>query len=122
MSLTTRHDLIYDDVMSKSKLNYSKVNLKNYKVKDAVVSVYRSGHSKVVTIPAYFPVEIGGEFTISTNAERITLVPVKKTRRSEKTIQSELKKLHKLIGQAPGLTKGLDTIEKLEDYLEGVYD
>lgn len=44
------------------KITYNTKKKKPGMVREAVVSVYQSGHSKVVTIPAGFPVEVGDKF------------------------------------------------------------
>lgn len=43
-------------------------------VKEATVSVYQSGHSKVVTIPAGFPVEVGDKFRVSKKGRKKKVV------------------------------------------------
>ena len=54
-------------------LKYRSVKKKPSMVREAVVSVYQSGHSKVVTIPAGFPVEVGDRFEFINRGKRIRI-------------------------------------------------
>jgi|SRR3990167_1737613 len=106
--------------MTKTPTKYPKHQPSNKGVKDATVTVYKSGHSKVVTIPAWFPVEIGDTLKAQKQKSKLIFKPISQD--IDKQTQKDLKKIQQLSGKSPGLTKGLETIEKLEEFLEGIYD
>jgi len=81
-----------------------------------VITVYRSGNSKVITIPPNIPVEIGEKFRITGTQKRLIL---EKVRDFGKRIK--IARLEKYTGLFPDLTKGMG-IEQLEKALEGVYE
>lgn len=87
--------------------------------KEWTVTVYKSGNSKVITLPAASKVKIGDTFTLKEDKQHLSLR--KKTSISARQ-KADLKKLHRLIDNLPGSTKGLDDINKLEEFLEGIYE
>jgi hypothetical protein len=83
------------------------------------VTVYKSGNSKVITLPAKTRAKIGDTYTLKEDKKHLSLH--KKTSINA-TQKAKLAKLHRLIGNLPGLTKDFDDIDKLETFLEGVYE
>ncbi len=102
--------------------NPKKKNLKDangFYVHDEPLTIYKSGNSKVVTIPAEFPFEIGDTLNVSYEGESITFVKKEKNAVTEKdTWGNELRDLQKKYG-----FKGKAmSIEELEEFLEGIYE
>ena len=99
-----------------------KKNLKNpnkisgFHVHDEPLTIYKSGNSKVVTIPAEFPFEIGDTLDVSYEGESIKMI--KSVKNKNDTIQSELAKLQrKYAGNFGNMS-----IDELEEFLEGIYE
>jgi len=81
------------------------------------VTVYQSGNSNVITIPASLGVKKGDQFVLRKQKDDLVLSKVPETK------EEQIKKLHELLGNGfLGLTKGVETPEKLEKFLEGIYD
>lgn len=80
------------------------------RVRDAHAVVYRSGNSKVITIPSHFPVEVGEQFQLQYENKNIRLKP-----------KEPALKLDRYLGHAPGSTRNKSP-EKLENFLEGIYE
>jgi virulence-associated protein VagC len=85
------------------------------------VTVYQSGNSKVITIPAKLDVEVGDQFTLTKTDTRLIMEKVEK-KLQQTQIKKDLKIIDKFAGRLKGWPKHLDTIEKLEAELEGIYD
>jgi len=79
------------------------------------VTVYKSGNSKVITIPPAIPTEVGDEYILTTRSKKLIL---EKTTTMNKGYN--LKKLKKLVGLLPNSTKGMG-VNELEKFLEGAY-
>lgn len=99
-----------------------KKNLKDVKgfyVHDEPLTIYKSGNSKVVTIPAEFPFEVGDILDVSYESESITLVKKRKdTETDDNTWRNEIRILQKKYG-----FKGKAmSIDELEEFLEGIYE
>ena len=105
--------------------NLKKKNLKDvnkingFFVHDEPLTIYKSGNSKVVTIPAEFPFEVGDEFMVFQIHDGLMFKTVPKV---DSKIPFKLKRLYKIAGteNTPGV-KNM-TIEEMETELEGVYD
>ncbi len=85
-------------------------------ISNTVTTVYKSGNSKVITIPPNIPVEIGEKFRITGTQKKIILEKVRDFGRKIK-----IARLEKYTGLFPNLTKGMG-IEQLEKALDGVYE
>ena len=85
-------------------------------VHDEPLTIYKSGNSKVVTIPAEFPFEIGDTLNVSYEGESIKMV--KKVKVKNDPSQSELAKLQKKYAG----NWGDMSIDELEEFLEGIYE
>src|SRR3990167_7312398 len=102
--------------------NLKKKNLKDvnkifgFFVHDEPLTIYKSGNSKVVTIPAEFPFEIGDVLNVSYEGESIKMV--KKVKVKDNSAQSELAKLQKKYAG----NFGDMSIDELEEFLEGIYE
>lgn len=96
------------------KKNLKKVN--GFYVHDEPLTIYKSGNSKVVTIPAEFPFEIGDTLNVSYEGESIKMV--KKVKVKNDPSQSELAKLQKKYAG----NWGDMSIDELEEFLEGIYE
>lgn len=80
------------------------------------VTVYKSGNSKVITLPAKSQVKIGDTFSVKEGKKQLVLkkVPVN-------DLENRLKLLSKAFTPIPGLSEGKN-IEELEKSLEGIYE
>lgn len=82
-----------------------------------IVTVYQSGNSKVITIPASLDVKIGEKFTLKKNKNQIIMNQIKDDQK-----QAALKKLHQIAGSLSGWNPKWNDIQKLEEEIEGMYD
>lgn len=82
-----------------------------------IVTVYKSGNSQVITIPASLGLKEGDQFKLKKSSKNITL-----TKKNKENINKKLETLKKLSGTAPGSAKGLDKTERLNEFLEGIYE
>ncbi len=82
----------------------------------STVTVYQSGNSKVLTIPAKLPVKVGDTFQMTFSDEKIVLEPIQ-----TETIAEQIERMKAMAGQAPG-TLGNMTVEEIDKMLEGIYD
>jgi len=105
--------------------NTKKKNLKSlnkingFYVRDEPLTIYKSGNSKVVTIPAEFPFEIGDELDVSYQGGSITLVKKGKDAVAEDdTWRSEIRSLQKKYG----FKYEAMSIDEYEEVLEGIYE
>lgn len=103
---------------------YKKVNLKKQasSVREAVVTVYRSGNSNVITIPADFPYKEGDVFIVKGKGNELHLRKISSVEDETKAMKKKLRQLDRLIGthRNPRF-KNMD-IDELEEFLEGVYE
>ena len=79
------------------------------------VKVYKSGNSKVISIPKSLNIPEGEEFILKATEKELVF-----TKMAPKKEQS-LKALMKLIGMSPGSSRRMD-IHELEEFLESVYE
>jgi len=91
--------------------DYSKASV----VREASVTVYRSGNSKVVTIPADFPYEEGHKFTMSQTEYGLLLKDDKSSDANDKYVKQVMNLVEKYN------LKGY-TIEDMNRDLEGIYE
>jgi len=91
-------------------------NANGFYVRDEPLTIYKSGNSKVVTIPAEFPFEIGDVLNVSYEGESIKMV--KRVKVKDDSAQSELAKLQKKYAG----NFGNMSIDELEEFLEGIYE
>ena len=82
----------------------------------STVTVYQSGNSKVLTIPAKLPVKVGDTFQLTFADEKIVLEPIQ-----TESIADQIQRMKAMAGQAPG-TVGNMTAEEVDEMLEGIYD
>ncbi len=82
------------------------------------VKVYKSGNSKVVTIPSHFDINPGDELILKDSKKTITATKVLK---NTKELETE-KKLGAFIGSHSNPNLKNMTVEDLEEMLEGIYD
>jgi antitoxin component of MazEF toxin-antitoxin module len=86
------------------------------------VSVYKSGNSKVMTIPAKVPIEIGDVLEFQDFSPKDTLFKIKKKKTpSRKKHNQHLVEIKKIAGGAPGSSMGMKPV-KLKHYLDHMYD
>ena len=78
--------------------------------------VYKSGNSKVITLPAWMGLEVGDKVRLKKSDKGVVL---EKTKVLTKKSSSEM--LRKQLGRHPGITQGMNARE-LDELLEGVYE
>lgn len=83
------------------------------------VKIYKSGNSKVFTIPAGAPIDVGDVFEMTISPKEVSLKKKKSEHTTEKKIQSLTDAFQIL--NTPNLTRGMNPGE-LDEFLEGVYD
>ena len=105
--------------MTKSLKKKNLKDINGFYVRDEPLTIYKSGNSKVVTIPAEFPFEVGDVLNVSYEGESITLVKKGKDSVAEDdTWRSEIRSLQKKYG----FKGGAMSIDELEEFLEGIYE
>ena len=82
----------------------------------SIATVYKSGNSKVITIPSWMNLEIGDEVELLKDKKNFVM---KKSK--QKVKQTPALKLRNMLGKHPGITQGMNP-EELDLYLEGIYD
>lgn len=88
-------------------------------IRDEPLTIYKSGNSKVVTIPAEFPFEVGDILDVSYEGQSITLVKKgKDIEADDDTWRNELRSFQKKY-EFKGSSMSID---ELEEFLEGVYE
>lgn len=93
--------------------------MKGTYVREEPLTVYKSGNSKVVTIPAEFPIEVGDQLEISEIENGFIL---ERQLKSKSAIDSKLSKLYKITGTENTPKIKNMTIKDLEKDLESIYD
>src|SRR3989338_887228 len=105
--------------MTKSLKKKNLKDINGFYVRDEPLTIYKSGNSKVVTIPAEFPFEVGDVLNVSYEGESITLVKKGKDSVAEDdTWRNELRDLQKKYAR----NFGDMSIDELEEFLEGIYE
>lgn len=105
--------------MTKSPKKKNLKSASGFYVHDEPLTIYKSGNSKVVTIPAEFPFEIGDTLDVSYEGESITFVKKGKDVVTENdTWRNELRDLQKKYAR----NFGNMSIDELEEFLEGIYE
>lgn len=108
MTPRKKKNIKYKDLPKSSKGSY---------VREEPLTVYKSGNSKVVTIPSDLPFQIGDKLDVS--YEDGSMILVKKERKQNR---SSWKGDFREFQNKYSANRGEMTIEELEDFLEGVYD
>ena len=82
-------------------------------VREEPLTVYKSGNSKVVTIPAEFPFEIGDILEVTYTKREIKMI--KKDKDDWQKEVNELQEKYSLKGKPM-------SVSEIEEFLEGIYD
>ena len=82
------------------------------------VTVYQSGNSKVITIPAKLGIKAGEKFTLDVKDDGYLL------QKKKLTIEEQLQQIDNFAANALSgpFPKELNDPQKLDDFMEGVYD
>ena len=92
------------------------------------VTVYKSGNSKVITIPAKLGIEVGDQFElieqkniIQMKKKRVTKTSPTKVAKKKQIIQKQVQAIRDFKGSTPGLVGDM-TAAEIDDFLEGIYE
>ena len=96
-----------------------KDSMKGTYVREELLTVYKSGNSKVVTIPAEFPFEVGDILEATYTKQAIKMI---KKDNPHKTDKDDWQKEVNELQEKYSLKGKPMSVNEIEEFLEGIYD